>query len=79
MLSCREDGRPYRLLKRLDIDIENTEWSQNAKNIQVVCFASIDIYDTTNSDIYILDKYDGIIHVRKATDLEDTYMINYSI
>lgn len=78
MLSCREDGRPYRFLKRLDIDIENTEWSQNAKNIKVVCFTSIDIYDTTNSDVYILDTYDGIIHGRKATDLEDTYMINYS-
>ena len=78
MLSCREDGRPYRFLKRLDIDIENTEWSQNTKNIKVVCFASIDIYDTTNSDVYILDTYDRIIHGRKATDLEDTYMINYS-
>ena len=78
MLSCREDGVPYRFLKRLDIDIENTEWSKNAKNIQVVCFSSIDIYDTSSGDVYILDTYDGIIHGRKATDIEDTHIINYS-
>ena len=75
MLSCDKDGKPYRFLKRIDIDILNKRWCPRSEDIQVICLETVDIYDTTKHEIYILDTYDGIIHGIKATDVDDMYII----
>lgn len=71
MLSCDGNGKPYRFLRRVDIPISHKEWCRREKDIQVICFESVDIYDVTQHEIYVLDTINGKIEGACATTIED--------
>ena len=79
MLSCDDNGKPHRFLRRVDIPISHKEWCRREKDIQVICFESTDIYEDTQPEIYVLDTINGKIKGVCATTIEDVYIVeNYS-
>lgn len=76
MLSCYGNGEPYRFLRRVDIPISHKEWCRREKDIQVICFESVDIYDGTQPEIYVLDTINGKIEGACATTIEDMDIVN---